>query len=332
VPYNRGLAVHVVASNVGTNATLPAGQPIELAFDRLLLPITVNRQSFVLVDAADPSTAITFTIAYDPVARVVTMNPVQALTPNHTYTLTILSPSIPTDASGLHAIDGATMDPNSPKSFSIQVGNAAATAPQMCNGVVGPCIDFCNDVYMFLPTTCGALQQCHSAKPVPVLGLTLGPKAAAAAQYIAATAIGRLAVESTMGALSEPGAPSSHFGQDMPIIDATSTVDGPPGTGDPGNSFLMYKVLMAGPANAPSASMTVYPSLTWPGPGGQAGVVPALEGSERDTLASYIAGREMPLSTVQGAIKTTPNPGLSVDQLETLSLWIAQGAPLANCQ
>ncbi len=361
--YDLGAPVHVVASNIGTNLPLPVNQPIELAFDRLLLPITVTRQSFELDDSA--GTSYVFTIAYDPVARVVTITPLPppanpALIPNQTYTLKITSPLDPTDSTGLHAIDGATMDPNSPRTITFQT-SAAGTAPTMCGGVVGRCMSFCTDVlpifgYTGGAITCSGSSTCHSgglaASGGVALGLALtGPKsptaaqpamvingkqfpavaaAPSAAQYILATAINRLSVESTMGALSAPGPASMYFGQDMPIIDATTLVDitgasaGPQGSGDPGNSFLMYKVLMAEPPVA-APMLTVY-SLTWPE--GQPGIVPALPDNERATLANFIVGREMPLPD---PVTATPGPGLSIDSLEILSLWIAQGAPLSNC-
>jgi hypothetical protein len=334
VQYARGLPVHIATSNIGTNTPLQAGQPIEVAFDRLLLPITVTRQTFILVDEADMSVAITFAIAYDPVARVVTLTPEQPLSVGHTYQVSILSPSNPTDSTGLHAIDGATMDPNTPRMIAFQVVAATGTLPATCNGIVGPCMSFCTDILPIVTSCIGGV--CHSGV-THVAGLALAglpspiPPDPSTAQLIQGTAINRLSIESTQGALSEPGPPSFHFGQDMPIIDTTTVTDpntlapvGPSGSGDPGNSFLMYKVLMATPMAMPQTLMA-YP-LTWPG--SAPGEVPALSTTEQATLAAYIPGREMPLSL---SVTATVNTGLTMDQLEALSLWIAQGAPLANC-
>ncbi len=347
VQYARGAAVHIVTSNVGTNTPLAAGQPIELAFDRLLLPVTVTRQTFVLVDEAAPSAAITFAIAYDPVARVVTLTPVQALSVGHTYQVSIVSPANPTDSTGLHAIDGATMDPDTgkfPRAITFQVVAASGTAPATCNGIVGPCMSFCTDIVPILKspgTSCSGAGTCHNGLTFEnglslAAGLALTGKdpptstLPSTAQFVEATAINRLSIESTQGAQSSPGPPSFHFGQDMPIIDTTTVTDpsssaavGPPGSGDPGNSFLLYKVLMAAPGSP--STLAVYP-LTWPG--GVAGAVPALPETERATLASYIPGREMPLPS---QVTATVNTGLPMDSLERLSLWIAQGAPLSNC-
>ncbi len=353
VPYARGLAVHMVASNVGTNTPLQVGQPIELAFDRLLLPITVTRQTFILVDEAAASVPITFAIAYDPVARVVTLNPEQALLAAHTYDVSIQSPENPTDSTGLHAIDGATMDPDTgkyPRTITFEVVAATGTPPATCNGIVGPCMSFCTDILpIFSPTGCAG-GVCHSgvvfehgspiAAGLALVGLdSPAPPNPSTAQLVQATAINRLSIESTQGASSEPGPPSFHFGQDMPIIDTTTVTDpntlapvGPTGSGDPGNSFLMYKVLMATPSTSDGGvpdggppPVMAYP-LTWPG--GAPGEVPALSTAEQATLAAYIPGREMPLAL---QLNATVNNGLTMDQLERLSLWIAQGAPLANC-
>jgi hypothetical protein len=329
--YDRGLPVHLVTYNVGTNTPLQVGQPVELGFDRLLLPITVTRQTFILVDEAASTVAITFAIAYDPVARVVTLTPEQPLSAGHTYNVSIESPNNPTDSTGLHAIDGATMDPETPRAITFQVVAATGTPPVTCNGIVGPCMSFCADIQPIFEYDCTAGTNCHLAKPPP-LGLGLYDPPDDTASIILATAINRLSVESTMGALSEPGPPSFHFGQDMPIIDTTTVTDpntlapvGPTGSGDPGDSFLIYKVLMAEPGGSPPpvSGGTPLPTSVYSMPWDP------LSDGERATLASLIPGREMPLPSLVGP---QPNPnGLPVDSLERLSLWIAQGAPLSNC-
>jgi hypothetical protein len=334
--YARGAAVHLVASNIGTNTPLQVGQPIELAFDRLLLPITVTRQTFELSDSANPPNFVTFSIAYDPFARVVTLTPSMPaqLSVGTTYKLSILSESDPTNTAGLHAIDGATMDPNVklyPRTITFQVVAASGTPPATCNGIVGPCIDFCSEIKPIFQDSCVA-GTCHLGRTTRVpLGLVLSA-IPCTAEAVQATAINRLSVEATMGALSTVGPPSYNFPQDMPIIDSRTATDpmtsegvGPGGSGDPGNSYMIYKLLMASPP-AMAQALTVYPLLTWPG--GQPGVVPDLSVGERQTLQSLIPGREMPLG---GQVTDVVNTGLSMDNIEQLSLWIAQGAPLSDC-
>jgi hypothetical protein len=349
-----GAAIHIVASNIGTNTPLPANQPIELAFDRLLLPITVTRQTFELSDNANPPNFVTCSIAYDPVARVVTLSPTipAQLMVGTTYVLSVLSYSDTTNPNGLHAIDGATMDPDVktyPRTITFPVVAASATPPVTCNGIVGPCMSFCTDIVPIVNAGgaqgCSGSSVCHNgtlfahggsiaaglALTGPPMSETVAGKTIPSiAQFILGTAINRLSIESTQGALSEPGPPSSHFGQDMPIIDTTTVVDpamggplGPSGSGDPGNSYLIYKVLMAGSGGSLPTGAAPLPSVysfTWA----------PLSDVERATLASMIPGREMPLFSTNLDLYPNPN-GLPVDSLERLSLWMAQGAPLASC-
>jgi hypothetical protein len=90
--------IHLVSANIGQNQPLPANGRIELGFDRLLLPASITRQTFVLSNAGG-NMAYTPTIAYDPVARIVTITPLtdpaQALVSGQNYDLVILGPQIP---------------------------------------------------------------------------------------------------------------------------------------------------------------------------------------------------------------------------------------------
>jgi hypothetical protein len=268
--------------------------PVELAFDRLLLPVTVTRQSIFLSDTRMPPNFFTPTMAYDPVARVVRITPDKPFTVGQTYRVQISSPSSPTDPSGLHAIDGATLDPAlQGKTVEFMV-TAAATAPP-----TPPVIDFCKQVSPQL-ASCGNLTQCHINNKTPAVGLVLSFRDLPATR---ATAIGRVAEESNTGPVSQGQPASRLFGQDMPIIDP-----GDGTTGDPGNSWLLYKTLMASNA-APGLTTTANAhSVSWT----------PLSDTERATLSGLIPGREMPIPPL-----AMP---LSVDQLETISLWIAQGA------
>ena len=273
---------------------------VELAFDRLLLPVSVTRQSIFLSDKQNPPHLATPLVAYDPVARVVRVTPRQedAFTPGLTYQVQIASPHDSSDPNGLRAIDGATLDLNKPAPVIEFAVVAAAMAPP-----APPVIDFCNQVDPVLPS-CGNLPQCHLNR-TPALGLVLYfgdlPKTRA-------TAIGRVAEESNTGALSHAQPVSRLFGRDMPIIDP-----GDGTTGDPGNSFLLYKILMApNPAAGLTTTANAH-SLPW---------MP-LSDSERATLAGLIPGREMPLPSTD---PRTVGTSLSLDALETISLWIAQGA------
>ncbi len=302
-------------ANVGTGmplqcvpdpATSKCIATVELAFDRLLLPVSVTRQSIFLSDKQNPPHLATPLVAYDPVARVVRVTPRQedAFTPGLTYQVQIASPRDSSDPNGLRAIDGATLDTTKPAPvFEFAVAAAAMAPPAPLT------IDFCKQVFPQLPS-CGNLPACHN-KTTPALGLVFSifdlPKTRA-------TAIGRVAEESNTGALSHAQPVSRLFGQDMPIIDPGDGM-----TGDPGNSWLVYKLLMA--VNpAPGLTMTANAhSVQW---------MP-MSDSERGVLLSLIPGREMPFPQDPKTVGTS----LSLEQLEAISLWIAQGAHVPEaCQ
>jgi hypothetical protein len=300
-----------MSANVGSNTPLPVADsqgnpvPVELAFDRLLLPSSVTRQSIYIFQDGASQVTITPSIAYDPVARVVTVTPLTQLAMGQTYTVQIVTPKLITDPSGLHAIDGALMDPTQPTSVTFTVGPAATTALASA-----PAIDFCTDIGPSLSPTGCTTNGCHAAS-YPAEGLVLGGLMMPTLG-IQSTAIGHAAHEVSTGPLSTPQPPSVQFPDNMPIIDpGTGTV------GDPANSYLLYKVLMAIPA---SGASTVQPySVSWN----------PLSDQERAALAAMIPGREMPFPSPKGLSGVGPSTSsLTIDQMENLSLWIAQGANL----
>jgi hypothetical protein len=373
--------VHLVAANVSSTQQLPANGIIQLAFDRLLLPSCITRQTFVL-----EMNTITPTVAYDPVARVVTITPpASALTPGQTYTIGIASPQNAGDPNGLRAIDGAMLDPGSPAIIDFQVTSATSTSPP-----TPPTIDFCNDVFTTFSTCTGS--GCHGST-LPAAGLLL-----TTAEGVTQTAIGRVAHGSNTGPRAAAQPPSLLFGEDMPIIDP-----GNGGAGNPGDSWLLYKMLMAVPGPDPiacdggtspgqagaagdsdpseaaaavdggsadaSGDATVPPDATGaatPDATTEAAAFPADSGvvddagsatadagddagaaaaplsnvcglysvnwqplsiSERANLANLVPGREMPFPPNLNA-DAGPGTGSSVNELERISLWIAQGAPI----
>ena len=92
-------------------------------------------------------------------------------------------------------------------------------------------------------------ESCHhgGTAPGPASGLRLDTPAA-----ITATAVGRVSQEANTGAVAGPAPAGAHFGVDMPII---NTGDGTGAGGNPGNSWLLYKLLLAVPTAASSASV-----------------------------------------------------------------------------
>jgi hypothetical protein len=229
-----------VSQNVGPNQSLPVNGQIELGFDRLLLPASITRQTFVLENAGG-TTAFTPTIAYDPVARIVTITPLtndptQPFVSGQSYDVIIVAPQNPADPNGLRAFDGATLK-GGQRVIEFSVTNATPTPTPTVR------IDFCRDIFPITDTSC-ALTMCHGKTPqtFPAAGLQLDPPSG-----IPLTAVGRVAQGSNTGPRSTASPPTLLFAEDMPIIDANGM------TGDPGNSWLMYKVLLAIPSPEPPA-------------------------------------------------------------------------------
>lgn len=399
-PLGVGPPINLVATNIA-NGHLAQNGRIELSFDRLLLPLSILRQTFVLnqLEGGGAQT-LSPTVAYDPVARVVTVTPLPGdLMVGQSYQLFITSPSSPSDLNGLRAIDGATLSPTvqMPLTFQVEMGTPA-TAP-----VQPPTIDFCNDIQFAVLGVC-ASTVCHGGT-APAEGLLL-----TSGQGVLSTAIGRVAHGSNMGPLASPQPPGLIFNEDVPIIDpgiqgpivldagppaaasATATTDAGTGneeagassdagagdastgagsamdattgvadasggaldattvesdatvapadaatvpsadaggavaTGDPAHSWIMYKLLMAvPPANAPTTpSVSGVYTVACDDAGDPCPT--ALSSDERSRLANLIPGREMPYPPNVDA--GTPGPGLTVNQLELMSFWIAQGAPV----
>ncbi len=350
--------MHLVDSNVRGGFLAPSDS-IELSFDRLLLPLSIARQTFVLAElVGNSAAALVPTITYDPVARVVTITPLpdEAFVPGQAYQLTIVSPSGPTDTFGLRTIDGATLSQSSPSSLTFLIEPDAGTA----EGPLTSPPDFCGLVLPIFASKCGGAG-CHGAAPaLPAMGLELTDP-----QGVMATAIGRVAEESNTGPLAGVAeAPTLAFTQDVPIIDpgpqpellfVDSGVDGAapelgggvaePTSGNPAHSWLMYKLLMAAPSLPCSSSASSSPcdagapvdadaaapnqarvySVACDADGDLCPI--ALSTAERTRLAALIPGREMPYPA--DPTSTAPNPqALTVPELEIVSSWIAAGAPV----
>jgi hypothetical protein len=272
------------------------------------MPACITRQTFVL--ATESGDGLTPTVSYDPVSRIVTVTPSAPLTVGQTYNLTVLPLQAgvvyeqPVDTViGVMAIDGATLDPAQPTTVTFQatspVTPVTPAAPVYCPG---------SEVQKIFAGSCGGAS-CHQPPPgsMPAQGLVLTDAAG-----VLATAIGQVAIGGNTGPRPAAQAPNVIFGLDMFIIDpgpgggAVTSTPGP--GGDPGDSWLMYKLLMAVPS-----------------PGDAGSIVP-LSATERATLASLVPGREMPYPGNPSASLETPGAQLTIDQLELVSSWIAGGA------
>jgi hypothetical protein len=316
---------HFEVAGTNTGAGIPTDGVIEIAFDRLLLPSTITRQTFQLSDKR--GNFVSPSVVYDPVARVVTIKPPQGfLQDQQYYQVHIAMPQSPTDSNGLRAIDGATLDPAASPTITFL---AASNAPAQNQP---PPVDFCKDIIRLFDKCAGLV--CHTASTIAAQGLLLD-----SASDIAATAVGRVAQESNTGPKAAAQPAGRLFAIDMPLLDP-----GPGGTttnGDPANSFLLYKLLMAYPLGT---STTQQPKYC-----GDAGTAPQAMGpfhtvawqplsdTERSRLSNLIPGREMPYPGDPSQALNQASNTLTLNELELVSAWIGQvrtgGAPLvpATC-
>jgi hypothetical protein len=294
----------------------------------MLLPITITRQTILLTDAAN--NAFAPVIVYDPVARVVTLSKQEGqdwLKANQQYYVLLRTPG-GTDDNGVRALDGAPLVAVDKIGFL-----AAAEAPQ---GFAEPGANFCNDVLPIFQRSCTA-PICHGA-PAPTTDKTrFGDKGISApaaglilesSTGVANTAIGRVANGANTGSRSAASEPSRVFGVDAPVIEP----------GNPGNSWMMYKVLLAKPGDPTKVQVAQRAKCDGtPGTPPLADLqLPPLSPSppsdvERAILSDFVLGREMPYPDMGPDGPHDTNPGLTYGELERLRLWIAQGALIQDC-
>lgn len=315
-----GPPIEILGINVGPEAPLPLDGAIQIAFDRYLLPVTVTRQSFVLVDSANvPLTAGKAPIVvYDPVARTVTLSrPAEDwLTQDAVYKLLLTLPEGDSDQGGLRAIDRAPLRADQNREFAFKVGPPAGATFE-------PPVSFCRDVLPIFAAKC-SLPTCHGSGEVAAASLVLDSSAG-----IAQTALDRIAQGSNTGGRSiDPPAPGRIFGVDMPLIDP----------GSPGNSWLLYKIDLARPPVKPSpATYACAKGLEEPSvPFVFAPLAPnarlVADDYERSVLSDFILGREMPFPTSSSG--GYPDEALTFEEREKVRLWIkglARGAALPEC-
>jgi hypothetical protein len=315
-----GPPINLVAA--GTNIESGHGytldQPIRLAFDRFLDPRTVTRQSISVEDSSgrlltDPL------MAYDPVTLTVTIsNPGETLgwlTAGQQYRVVINVPGYEGGTpDGLQAIDGATLA--APMTLLFKAG-AAAEPP--FDGI--PQMDFCADIFKPIFLQNCAFARCHA--PTVDAGITaldagetsLGLNLSTPSQ-VQATAIGQIADESNTGPVSTTqswplGTP---FGIDMNVITPQ----------EPGNSWMLYKTLLALPSPAALAYDYKFPGVSTYG----SSVASPISQAELGRLSNYVLGQSMPYPSP--AVAEPSVSTLAEADLVRLSAWIAQGAPTAS--
>jgi len=296
----------VLGANVGTNKPLPANGAIHLAFNRYLLPSTITRQAVTIAPVGGLPLEPPI-VTYDPVARTVTIqNPVEDspkpwLVEGQSYQVTVKVPS-EADRNGLLALDGATLA--EPTSFQFLVGPPGEAFKE-------PPVGLCEHVLPILAAKCAG-NFCHS-----------GGGATAASSLVVDTSVGlrntalrRAAQGSTTGGTTEPLRPGRVFGINMPLVDP----------GSPGNSWLLYKILLA-PLPKPGTPLSYtctppVPPVVYT-PNGPYSEAPT--DLETSVLQDYVPGREMPYPLAG------PLP-LTFNERELVRMWIAQGAKAPDCQ
>ncbi len=315
----RGPFLHVVSANVGPSKALPADGAVLIAFDRPLLPSTVNRQSVVLREGDGTPVNVPI-ITYDPVAKTVAIaNPNPGggawLSVGQPYRVQLVRAKLDSDG-GLRAVDRAPVDPAENTVLAFY-----ASAP---THVVAPTVSYCDDVLPLLQSRCSG-SACHSSNPQPS-----GASAAAAGLILdtplglRSTALDRVARGANTGSRDVPRAAGPVFGVDMPLVDP----------GSPGTSWLLYKALLADFADvtqppafrascdgtAPAAVPDFAPSVAAP-----------WSATDRASIGQYVTGQSMPYPTFTAAGTPLRDATLSYGELQRLRAWIAQGADAPDC-
>lgn len=328
-----GPPVHVVGTNFEGGRTVPANGSVQIAFDRVLHPASVNRQGAVVLDPAGRAIANP-SVAFDPVTRVLSLSsPTELgtrwLTPGQPYVLFLTHPSDPQSIGGLRAVDGAPIDRRGPRQLVFYAGPEEASLE--ARGFE-PTVDFCRDVLPVFAQRCSG-GVCHApatqdapsprfpdGRILPAESLVLTTPAG-----ILQTAMRRVSQESNTGPRAGLGTPPARvFGVDMPIIDP----------GSPHTSWLIYKLMMAEPRDGEPSTDARQSCGDAPGP------VPltlapalartaALSSEERARFSSLMVGMPMPYPREPGANDRSRN--LSHRELARVRAWIAQGAKVTEC-
>ena len=302
---------------------MPSDGAIQIAFDRYLLPSTVTRQSVTLLDASNQpvSEALAPRVEYDPIARTVTLSnpspPAAWLAFGISYKVAL---AIPTEASeaGLRAIDGATLDPNQERVIAFFVGG-----PQPRSN---PTVRFCRDVLPIFAHKCATSGACHAADERAPFALAAGLDLQTSVG-VENTAIERVAQGANTSAGIRFEETSRVFGINMPIVKR----------GDPGNSWLLYKVELAPPpivdsgVNQRFVCGSVSPTEQRPTYAPLAPARLVADDLEREILSGYVPGREMPYPRRPFPVSSSEQP-LTLEEREMLRMWIAQGAIVEACE
>jgi hypothetical protein len=247
----HGPALHVVATypsnGQGTNAAdgasvdcdsptpdcpVPTDVAIELRFDRFLLPGGGLAAGLSL---SSGGSSVALSPEYDLIERVVVFRSGQALQPNTLYVAQILPSTNPSQ--GFWAFDGAPLEEAAvPLTFSFSTGSGPSSGAAAAAAAAPSAPDTCDTMTEGPLATCA---HCHTTQPgpetippskYPPMGLDLS-----SALGLYYTAVAHVAHQTETGnTAADIGLESpARFGVQMNVVDP----------GEPGTSYLMYKLL-----------------------------------------------------------------------------------------
>ncbi|WP_438010229.1 hypothetical protein WME89_17210 [Sorangium sp. So ce321] len=317
---------------------------IVLKFDRFLLPGSVDAAAvgpdFVCLSGdlatqvktqADCVNPIPLSATYNPVQREVILRQVEGmpgLVPGLRYALTVLRPADESAPSGVRAFDGAPLRDNVRIEFTVAATNPPQALPEfrlpsgdfycqrdlecvaaMCpdDPLCGTCV---KGAAMLLFTCVG----CHiQGNQAAGLNLNVGAPLFNQVEPLYETAIGHAAHQTQMGEQAYVAEQTpERFGRAMPLIDPNN----------PGNSYLLYKIIVGESAIDPSLTGAAAEQLR--------------EETER-LRAAFVMGMPMPPPESGPAFRFFPeqpgDPSLTmyVDGFDILSAWILAGAVPRDC-
>jgi hypothetical protein len=261
-----GPPLHIVATSPADGAGIdcpssepvcgvPIDTPVEVRFDRFLLPTTAVRQSIFYYTGLARTPALLdprlpeLTPSYDPFERVVrfTLPEGATLAPNTLYTVEFpvagapATPprDVPAIGFGFRAFDGAPLDEQGLLRISFRTGEHRSAVEPLP-------VPTCDEVVSLLrceglgcdPGYVGCAS-CHLDDGRAPHGLRLTTRDA-----LVDTAIGRVAHQTETGTTTGlPLEAAARFGSGMPLIDPRR----------PDNSYLLYKLLVGPSVYAPSS-------------------------------------------------------------------------------
>ncbi|HEX9295285.1 MAG TPA: Ig-like domain-containing protein [Polyangiaceae bacterium] len=244
-------------------------QSIRVQFDRFLAPGSAVRQGVCVqsapVGAGAPADCIGgLTPKYDPVDRVAVWIP-PPLMPMTRYNVRLLAPQDENDANGIRAFDGVPLEKEF--TFAFTTGDNTAMAiepkrditfcslPSLCTVPTNVCSEPAVDKNIHGPNDllggcAGSTGSCHTPPPAnEILPGPVGSVVSYTGDAGVPEAVRQLVEQSVVASETATGADPSAprrsandiFGQNMPVIDATN----------PGNSYILYKLILAMPPRCP---------------------------------------------------------------------------------